>query len=111
MTTFPAPALMLMCMWSSTTSSDFFGKVPHVYLPSSVNVVVHRRRLDCARADGRPGPEMGTPEQRAACGPDISRFCKTVKPEDGPFGYLSCLQDHREKLRAACLKVLESNGQ
>jgi hypothetical protein len=58
-----------------------------------------------------PGPEMGTPEQRAACGPDISRFCKTVKPEDGPFGYLSCLQDHREKLRAACLKVLESNGQ
>ena len=58
-----------------------------------------------------PAPEMGSPEQRAACGPDVSRFCKAVKPEDGPFGYLSCLQDHREKLRAACLKVLESNGQ
>ena len=58
-----------------------------------------------------PTPEMGTPEQRAACGPDVSRFCKSVKPEDGPFGYLSCLQEHRAKLRAACLKVLESNGQ
>ena len=59
---------------------------------------------------GKP-QEMGTPEQRAACGPDVNRFCKSVKTEDGPFAYLSCLQDHREKLHAACLKVLESNGQ
>jgi hypothetical protein len=58
-----------------------------------------------------PSPEMGTPEQRAGCGPDVGRFCKSVKPEDGPFGYLSCLQDHRTKLRAACLQVLVSNGQ
>jgi hypothetical protein len=58
-----------------------------------------------------PAPEMGTPEQRAACGPDVGRFCKSVKPEDGPFAYLFCLQGHREKLRAACLRVLESNGQ
>ena len=58
-----------------------------------------------------PTPEMGTPEQRAACGHDVGRFCKSVKPEDGPFGYLSCLQDHRAKLRAACLEVLVSNGQ
>ena len=58
-----------------------------------------------------PAPEMGTPEQRAACGHDVGRFCKSVKPEDGPFSYLSCLQDHRTKLRAACLQVLVSNGQ
>ena len=55
--------------------------------------------------------EMGTPEQRQACGPDVRRYCKTVKPDDGPFAYLACLQEHREKLRVACLKVLESNGQ
>lgn len=61
--------------------------------------------------ENAPTPEMGTPEQRAACGPDVNRFCKSVKPEDGPFAYLSCLQDHRAKLHAACLKVLESNGQ
>jgi hypothetical protein len=58
-----------------------------------------------------PTPEMGTPEQRAACGSDVSRFCKSVKPDDGPFAYLSCLQEHRAKLHAVCLKVLESNGQ
>ena len=55
--------------------------------------------------------EMGTPEQRAACGPDVRRFCKSVKADDGPFAYLSCLQAHRKKLHIACLKVLESNGQ
>jgi hypothetical protein len=63
-----------------------------------------------AQADA-PAPEMGTPEQRAACGPDVNRFCKSVKPDDGPFAFLSCLQNHRAKLRPACLKVLESNGQ
>jgi hypothetical protein len=49
---------------------------------------------------------MGTPEQRAACGPDVGRFCKSVKPEDGPFAYLACLQENSEKLRPACLKVI-----
>jgi hypothetical protein len=50
--------------------------------------------------------EMGTPEQRAACGPDVRRFCRSVKPEDGPFAYLSCLQANQEKLRPACVKVI-----
>ena len=58
-----------------------------------------------------PAPEMGTPEQRAACGSDVGRFCKSVKPEDGSLGYLTCLTDNKEKLSAACRKVLESNGQ
>jgi hypothetical protein len=58
-----------------------------------------------------PTPEMGTPEKRQACGPDVRRFCKFVKPDDGPFAYLACLQEHRAKLHAACVKVLESNGQ
>jgi hypothetical protein len=50
--------------------------------------------------------EMGTPEQRAACAPDVRKFCKTVKPEDGPFAYLSCLQEHQDKLRPVCVKVI-----
>jgi hypothetical protein len=54
---------------------------------------------------------MGTPEQRNACGPDVGRFCKTVKPEDGPMAYLTCLQTHRAKLREACRTMLESVGQ
>jgi len=32
-----------------------------------------------------PAPEMGTPEQRAACGHDVGRFCKSVKPEGRSF--------------------------
>ena len=51
--------------------------------------------------------DMGTPEQRAACGPDVGRYCKAVKPEEGPFAYLACLQANREKLRPACVKVIE----
>ena len=50
--------------------------------------------------------EMGTPEQRAACGPDVRRFCKHVKAEEGPFAYLSCLQANQEKLRPACVTVI-----
>ena len=51
--------------------------------------------------------QMGTADQRAACGPDVGRFCKSVKPEEGPFAYLACLQANRTKLRPACLKVIE----
>ena len=50
--------------------------------------------------------EMGTPEQRAACGPDVRRFCKAVDPEDGQFAYLACLQANRAKLRAACIEII-----
>ncbi|MCX7315165.1 MAG: cysteine rich repeat-containing protein [Hyphomicrobiales bacterium] len=51
--------------------------------------------------------EMGTPEQRAACSPDVSKFCKSVKSEEGPFAFLACLQKNREKLRPVCLRVIE----
>ena len=50
--------------------------------------------------------EMGTAEQRAACGPDVRRFCKHVKAEEGPFAYLSCLQANQDKLRPACVTVI-----
>ena len=60
-----------------------------------------------AQAQTQKPEEMGTPEQRAACGPDVGRFCKKVKPEEGPFAYLNCLQANRDKLRRACLKVIE----
>ena len=58
-------------------------------------------------AQAEKAEEMGTPEQRAACSHDVGRYCKTVKPEEGPFAYLACLQKNRDKLRPACLKVIE----
>ncbi|MBV8791373.1 MAG: hypothetical protein JO237_04895 [Pseudolabrys sp.] len=52
---------------------------------------------------------QGTPEERAACAPDSSRFCADAMPDT--MKVLSCLQDHREKLRKICRKVLEDHGQ
>ena len=60
-----------------------------------------------AEAQSAKPEEMGTPEQRAACSHDVGRYCKSVKPEEGPFAYLTCLSKNREKLRPACLKVIE----
>ena len=57
----------------------------------------------------QPTPDLGTPEQRAACGTDVGRFCKSVKPEDGSLGYLTCLTENKEKISDRCRKVLESN--
>jgi hypothetical protein len=64
-----------------------------------------------AQSDVPKAEEMGTKEQRAACHHDVGKFCKSVKPADGPFAYLTCLQANREKLRPACLKVIEGGGQ
>ena len=54
---------------------------------------------------------MGTPQEQSACRPDTRRFCVHVKPDQGPFAYLACLQQNRQKLTQACRQVLESNGQ
>jgi len=66
--------------------------------------------LTMSKAQAEKAEEMGTPGQRAACSHDVGRYCKTVKPEEGPFAYLACLQKNREKLRPACLKVIEGGG-
>jgi hypothetical protein len=53
----------------------------------------------------------GTPEEKAACRPDTRKFCIHIKPADGTFAYLGCLQANRQKLSRACRQVLESHGQ
>ena len=63
--------------------------------------------LAASNAQVEKPEEMGTSEQRAACSHDVGRYCKTVKPEEGPFAYLACLQANRTKLRPVCLKVIE----
>jgi hypothetical protein len=64
--------------------------------------------LAASQAEAQTKPEdMGTPQQRAACSHDVGRFCKSVRPEEGPFAYLACLQQNRDKLRPACQRVIE----
>jgi hypothetical protein len=53
----------------------------------------------------------GTREEQAACRADSRRFCRTVDPESGTHGILTCLKQNRSKLSRACRGVLESHGQ
>jgi hypothetical protein len=52
----------------------------------------------------------GTPQEQAACRPDVRRFCYKIKEGGGSDAFLQCLQEHRPKLSARCRAVLESHG-
>jgi hypothetical protein len=57
---------------------------------------------------------QGNEHERAACHPDVMRFCRElVKDEDNSdvFGILSCLQANRPRISKACGEVLASHGQ
>jgi hypothetical protein len=58
--------------------------------------------LSSAAFAQQPG---GTPEQRAACGPDVHKFCANANPADRT-AIPRCLGANRAKLSAACRKVL-----
>jgi hypothetical protein len=52
----------------------------------------------------------GSEQERAACAPDVKRFCVQVV-DQGDLMVLSCLQQNRAKISPACNKVLVSHGQ
>ena len=52
----------------------------------------------------------GTPEEQAACRPDVRRFCYKLNENEGTNAFLQCLQDHRGRLSPRCRAVLESHG-
>ena len=55
-----------------------------------------------------PMPQ-GTPEDRAACEPDVQRYCKAAVPDQ--LRVLGCLQDNRKRISNACQGVLARYGQ
>ena len=55
-----------------------------------------------------PMPQ-GTPEDRAACEPDVQRYCKTEVPDQ--LRVLGCLQDNRKRISRSCQGVLARYGQ
>jgi hypothetical protein len=59
------------------------------------------------KPDHPPASLTGSPEQRAACGPDVGKFCKTVKASEGAAAYISCLVENYDKLSAACRNILD----
>ena len=56
-----------------------------------------------------PLPAQGTPDEEAACKPDVRRYCPDLG--DDQLRILACLQKERTKISKACLKVLEDHGQ
>jgi hypothetical protein len=56
-----------------------------------------------------PIPTDGTPEDRAACEPDVQRHCKAAVPDQ--LRVLGCLQDNRKRISRACQGVLAKYGQ
>ena len=60
-----------------------------------------------------PATNQGNDKERAACHPDVTRFCQSqlkVNPDD-TLGILGCLQANRPKISHACQQVLASHGQ
>ena len=56
---------------------------------------------------------QGNDQERAACHPDVSRFCQSqlqINPYD-VLGILGCLQANRPKISRACQQVLANHGQ
>jgi len=54
--------------------------------------------------------QSGTPQEQAACRPDVRRFCHSVRQQDGDQAFLACLEMHRDRLSAACKDVLVQHG-
>jgi hypothetical protein len=57
---------------------------------------------------------QGTEQERAACHPDVVKYCKElVKDNDQSdvFAILSCLQTNRSRISAPCQEVLAGHGQ
>ena len=57
---------------------------------------------------------QGSDQERAACHPDVMRYCKQLVREDGGddvFAILGCLQTNRGKISNSCQQVLASHGQ
>jgi hypothetical protein len=56
---------------------------------------------------------QGNDQERAACHPDVTRFCQAqlkTNPND-VLGILGCLQTNRPNISRACQQVLASHGQ
>lgn len=52
---------------------------------------------------------QGTPQQQAACRPDVRKFCSHLPRDADTSAFQQCLEANRAKLSAPCLRVM--NGE
>jgi hypothetical protein len=57
-------------------------------------------------------PQMGSEAERAACRPDVVKFCQAElsQNQDDVFAILACLQHNRTRVSPSCQQVLANNG-
>jgi hypothetical protein len=51
--------------------------------------------------------QEGTPQQRAACTPDVRRYCYQLGKNADSQAYLHCLQMNHDRLSEACRAVID----
>jgi hypothetical protein len=56
-----------------------------------------------------PGILEGSPQEQAACAPDVHKFCHDEIPDT--FAVLACLKRERAKIGKSCQQVLINHGQ
>jgi Cysteine rich repeat len=66
--------------------------------------------LSLSVSTGAVAQERGTPEEQKACNRDVQRYCRPVI-DQGDLIVLSCLQQNRPRIAAACDRVLKTHGQ
>ena len=57
---------------------------------------------------------QGNEKERAACRPDVMRFCKEFVKDDkneDVVSILNCLESNKSRISKACSQVLASHGQ
>lgn len=57
---------------------------------------------------------LGTKEERAACAPDVVKYCGEYIKDNAPpdvFAITGCLQSNRSKITPACRDVLDNRSQ
>ena len=88
-------------------------KVPMLHKFSLLIVVLMAGSTPASAQLALPFPPLpmaqGTPEERAACGPDVRKFCEPALPDT--MRVLACLQANRTRISSACNRVLVSHGQ
>jgi hypothetical protein len=52
---------------------------------------------------------QGTPQQRAACSPDVRKFCRHLPRGADTSAFQQCLEANRARLSGPCLRVM--NGE
>ena len=53
--------------------------------------------------------DTGTPEQRAACRPDVRKFCYKIPRSAGNNAFQNCLVSNRNRLSPKCKSVLTAH--